>query len=285
MKTRLIFAAVLALSTVWATGSRAAPEQAGAPIVAAERAFAAFAAEHGWITAFKNYAAPNGVIIANGKITNAHDYFDAQQSSGSKSLKWWPAVALIARSGDLGFTTGPYSIDDSGRIQGQYFTVWKLQPDGRWLWLFDGGSGTEEPVAIPRDGPVAEFEASAHRRSSERAALAAVARLEARHALAGSLAGLVARNARILRPGRPPATRDAAPREMVFPTPSISYLPAERAFASRSGDLVFTLGPARWPQESGTALSGHYARIWQITSSGWRIVFDELLPRPAASGS
>lgn len=271
-----------ALATLFlGAGYAVAKAPAGAAhVVAAEREFAAHAAEHGWIAAFRTYAAPDGVVIADGRIRNARAVFNARADTGSRALKWWPATALIARSGDLGFTTGPYTVDDSGTVQGQYFTVWQRQPDGRWLWIFDGGTGAAEPVSIPREGAVKEFPHSAIRRASPQVALARIAALEAAHSSAGSLVPLLAAQARVLRPGRPPAKDAAARQDMVFPNAAMAYGSAELNIASRAGDLVFTIGRARWNLASGGAGAGHYARVWQYRREGWRIVFDELLPAP-----
>ncbi len=279
-RRQMLRTAAPAIALVVAGAALAKAPQGAAPVVAAEREFAAYAAEHGWVSAFRVYSASDGVVIPDGQIRNARAVFNARKETGSRALKWWPATALIARSGDLGFTTGPYTVDDSGRIQGQYFTVWQRQPDGRWLWIFDGGTGTEEPVAIPRSGTVLEFPAPAARRSTSAAALARVAALEAAHTSAKSLVPFLAAKARILRPERPPATGGAARQDMTLPTADIVYGRAERSVASDAGDLVFTLGAAHWPQPSGTTDTGHYARIWQDTPKGWRIVFDELLPVP-----
>ena len=66
----------------------------------------------------------------------AHAVFAAPRPKGPP-LVWWPLWAGISRSGDLGFTTGPYTSD--GKPGGYYFTVWATQPDGSWKWLYDGG--------------------------------------------------------------------------------------------------------------------------------------------------
>lgn len=274
--------AFAALASV-GTGGLAKSPQHAAPIVAAEREFAAYAAKNGWIAAFRVYSAPDGVVIANGQIRNARAFFNARPEPGSKSLKWWPAVALISRSGDLGFTTGPYTVDEAGRIQGQYFTVWKLQEDGRWRWIFDGGTGTEEPIPISQEGAVAEFMSSPNRRSTAKAAITKIREIEETNNSASLLTPYVARNARILRPDHPPAIGTAAQSEMILPSPAIAYERATQSFASNAGDIVFTLGLARWETPSGSPVKGHFARVWQVTNKGWRIIFDELLPPPPAN--
>lgn len=279
-RRHIVRTAALAMAVVSAGNGLAKAPQKATPIVAAEREFAAYAAEHGWVAAFRVYAATDGVVIPDGQIRNARAVFNARADTGSRALKWWPAAALIARSGDLGFTTGPYTVGDGGKIQGQYFTVWQRQPDGRWLWMFDGGTGTEEPVVIPREGAVPEFQASASRSMPPAAAIAQVTSLETAHASSGSLAPFLATQARVLRPERPPATGMGARQDMTFPSATIAYDRAERSLASGAGDIVFMIGAAHWAQPSGEAGTGHYARVWQDTPKGWRIVFDELLPAP-----
>lgn len=58
-------------------------------------------------------------------------------------LAWQPNKVGIARSGDLGYTSGTYiwSFKDGlGKPvsdKGKYLTVWKKQADGSWKVLFD----------------------------------------------------------------------------------------------------------------------------------------------------
>ncbi len=53
--------------------------------------------------------------------------------------------------------------------------------------------------------------------------------------------------------------------------------------SSSSGDLVFTLGEAR-DQFEGKERLRYYARVWQLRPEGWRLVFDELVPRRVPQG-
>ena len=58
-------------------------------------------------------------------------------------LVWQPEKVGVARSGDLGYTSGTYVWtfkDASGKPvsdKGKYLTVWKKQADGSWKVLFD----------------------------------------------------------------------------------------------------------------------------------------------------
>ena len=66
---------------------------------------------------------------------------------------------------------------------------------------------------------------------------------------------------------------------------AMASMPADIAYTQRriesseAGDLVFTLGEARWTQD-GQQREGQYARIWQHRTEGWRIVYHQLLVPP-----
>jgi len=106
-----------------------------APVVAAERAFAADGLELGIQGSFLKHSAPEGIVL-NPEPVLARAVYGTPAPKGAP-LVWWPLWAGIARSGDLGFTTGPYTFD--GKPRAYYFTVWARQPDGGWKWLMDAG--------------------------------------------------------------------------------------------------------------------------------------------------
>ena len=123
---------------VWrgvAAGLAAAALAASAPatspvdeIIAAERAFAVDGLAHGIRDSFPRHAAPDGIMFAPGPV-NARTFFAGRPpETRNPNLDWWPVFAGAARSGDLGFTTGPAS--QNGRAFGFYFTMWRRQPDG-----------------------------------------------------------------------------------------------------------------------------------------------------------
>lgn len=61
-------------------------------------------------------------------------------------ITWTPEKAVIASSGDLGYTTGTneMSVPDSAgkvtRMTGRYITVWRREADGRWRCTEDYSS-------------------------------------------------------------------------------------------------------------------------------------------------
>lgn len=67
-------------------------------------------------------------------------------------LRWAPEHAEVSADGSLGFTIGASRtirvVDGQERVleRGRYLTVWRRQPDGRWLVAADVGNSREEPA-------------------------------------------------------------------------------------------------------------------------------------------
>ncbi len=130
-----------------------------ASLVEAERAFARTSVEQGMRHAFLEFLADEAVIFRP-TPTNGKQWF-APRPETSGTLAWQPVVADVADTGDLGYTTGPYSFSDSAGTpvaHGHYITVWRLQPDSTWHVEIDAGINHPKPetpapdrVASPHD--------------------------------------------------------------------------------------------------------------------------------------
>jgi ketosteroid isomerase-like protein len=129
-----------------------APAEATDKVRAADSSFSDLAYRMGTGFAFSNSAANNGVIFGNPQLVVGPDairaFFAAQGTSSS--LTWHPVYAAVAGSRDLGFTIGEYIATGRGpsgaAVQrfGKYLTVWKLQRDGTWKFVVDGGNPTPQ---------------------------------------------------------------------------------------------------------------------------------------------
>lgn len=253
-----------------------------APVVAAERAFAADGLALGVQASFLKHSAPDGIVLGPEPIL-AKAAFGEPRPKG-RPLVWWPLWAAIARSGDLGFTTGPYTSD--GKPGGYYFTVWAKQPDGSWKWLFDGGPPSDQTGAAPKDSPVAYARPSARKAGSPGRAMAQVTEAErtlhaaARTDVKAAFLAAVADDGRIVgSKARPPTNRAEIEAELSTRATSIAFAPLGGS-ASNAGDLAWTYGVAQWNARDGSAQRGHYVRVWRNDKAGWRLLFDELLPAP-----
>ncbi|MFN3584787.1 DUF4440 domain-containing protein [Phenylobacterium sp.] len=271
----------LALALAFLAAPAAAEEITPAPVVAAERAFAADGLELGVRDSFLKHSAPEGIVLAP-EPRLAKAVYEKPQPKGPP-LVWWPLWAGISRSGDLGFTTGPYTFD--GQPRAWYFTVWAKQPDGSWKWLFDGGPPSTIEGAAPKDSPVTYARLAAREAGSPAKAMSEVTAAEAAlHAAArtdvkAAFLAVVADDGRITgSKAAPPTTRAALEAELATRPASIAYAPLGGS-ASAAGDLAWTYGAAKWTVGEAEK-RGHYVRIWRNDKAGWRLLFDELLEAP-----
>ena len=278
---RSYFRASLAWVCLTASSALAAPIDP-APVVAAERAFAADGLELGVQASFLKNSAPEGIVFGPEPVL-AKAVFGEPRPKG-RALVWWPLWAGIARSGDLGFTTGPFTSD--GKPGGYYFTVWAKQPDGSWKWLFDGGPPSDQADAAPQGSEVAYAGLSAKQAGSPAKAMDQVMKAEiALHAAAktdvkAAFLAAVAEDGRIVgSKAKPPVTRADLEAELATRPTSVAFS-ALGGQASSAGDLAWTYGVAKWTKD-GAEQRGHYVRIWRNDRPGWRLLFDELLPAPA----
>lgn len=257
----------------------AAPAADPSVVVAAEWAFAADGAVMGVRDSFLKHSAPEAIVF-NPEPQLAHAVYGAAQPGGPKFV-WWPLWAGVSKSGDLGFTTGPYTVD--GQPRAWYFTVWARQADGSWKWLYDGGPPSDVAGAAPKDSPVAYARPAARAAGSPATAMTEVSKAETALALAArtdaraAFLAVVADDGRIVgSKARPPATRAELEAELATRPAAIRFSPLGGQ-ASTAGDLAWTYGAAQWT-EDGQDRRGHYVRIWRNDAKGWRLLFDELLP-------
>jgi len=76
-------------------------------------------------------------------------------TAGGPRLRWAPARAFVASSGDLAVTTGKWVLETEGkdgkpgRAEGEYVTVWRRAREGQWRVLLDASL---EPAAKLGEG-------------------------------------------------------------------------------------------------------------------------------------
>jgi ketosteroid isomerase-like protein len=107
-----------------------------------ERAFARTMAQRDH-AAFTRFLADEAIFFSGtealrGKAAVAAawaPFFDGPDAPFS----WEPDQVEVLDSGTLALSTGPVS-DPAGRITARFQSVWRRDPDGRWLVVFDRGS-------------------------------------------------------------------------------------------------------------------------------------------------
>jgi ketosteroid isomerase-like protein len=134
---KIFLAIVSAFISLAASGQRSVDG-----LIQAENAFAAYAVAHGTKDAFLKFVDSSGVVFNEGKPVNAIDFWN-KRADDPGVLNWHPQNAAISSSGDLGFTTGPWTFQktprDSVVARGIYTTVWHINKTGEWKFLVDLG--------------------------------------------------------------------------------------------------------------------------------------------------
>jgi ketosteroid isomerase-like protein len=111
-----------------------------------DREFSNMSREKGMRSAFIEYLDSNGVLLRPNRLpiagADAVDYL-IQQNDTDYTLTWEPRNGYIAKSGELGYTYGIYSLRPSKKdtvIYGTYVSIWKKDKDGNWKYVLDSGN-------------------------------------------------------------------------------------------------------------------------------------------------
>jgi ketosteroid isomerase-like protein len=109
----------------------------------ADNEFSNACATRGMKTAYLDFIDSNGVLLRPNVYpvvgADAIDYIIAQDDS-KYTMSWKATDAIVAKSGELGYTYGVYSVNIKNTdttFKGTYVTIWQLQPDGKWKFVLD----------------------------------------------------------------------------------------------------------------------------------------------------
>ena len=130
-------------------------EQWKSELIKTEEDFYNATQERGWGQAFIDFADDNSTllrqdaypVIGKDAIVNLYK----GKESNALNLKWSPLKAVVSKDGSLGYTYGNwiYTVKNKEgkeeNIYGNYVTIWKKQPDGKWKFVLDGGNTTPAP--------------------------------------------------------------------------------------------------------------------------------------------
>lgn len=260
------------------------------PIIAAERAFAADFPAMGLAGSFQKWGRADAILIGVGRAQTLEKLFEGAplvRQPGEPLIEWWPTFAGVARSGDMGFTTGPAARNQEG--YGHYFTVWMRQADGQWRWVYDGGSnaspaGQPGPDSQPRLLPVATLGSDAPETAMTevREAEAGLAVAAAVDQKAAHLSVLAPDGRLYVAPLSPAESPDAFATALDGWPARFEFGATEGGGASGAGDMAWTYGPAAWISKEGQSRTGHYMRLWQKRPGGWKLIMAQLIPAPIA---
>jgi ketosteroid isomerase-like protein len=204
-------------------------------------------------------------------------------------LLWEPRFGDIATSGEIGWLTGPstfidHEAPDKKPHYGNYLSVWRKQPDGRWRVFIDIGIPTPAEVSF---GPGFTRMPSVGRYAGKEGKDAATQSLrDADRQLNGAIAGSGAAKAygdrlasasRLHRGGVLPLVGAKAIVEWLDAHASGLATAAGGGEAAASGDFGYTYGT--YTIAGATPQSGAYVRVWTRDAAGkWLVAADVAEP-------
>ena len=269
-------------------------------IVAAERAFSKLAGEKGTRAAFLANMTDDAVVFGPGEPSNGKKVW-TERPDRPGLLSWEPVFADVARSGEMGWTTGPWEFrpkgpEDKPVAFGEFMTVWVKQPDATWKWVLDIGvshpprEGLPPSLEFPRDFrqnmdgdklDVNVEKVKGELLKVEREFSAASAR-----DTQAAFLSYAADDIRLLREGILPALGKSSVEKALAASPGTLTWRPVRTGAARSGELGYTLGlyelrRAAEGDKPAELERGSYVRVWKKRSDGrWKVVLDVLNAAP-----
>ncbi len=242
-------------------------------LAAAENAFASEALRAGTRTAFLHVLAEDSVVFESGP-QKGRKVWEARKDEDDE-LRWQPVLAVVSASGDLGYTTGPWSYkkdpdDEIPSAYGEFLSVWRRESSG-WKLVVD--LGIKHP---PPNRPIASLQTIDLKTPNDSKLAASKDELfkcdrEYAAAPAKNLAKCAASEVRVYRNGKFPAIGHTAGAALISEPSLTSKDP--RGSVSRAGDFGYVWG------ETEDA-SGYFLRIWhQRTKGHWELLLDLLHTR------
>ncbi|MDZ7289512.1 MAG: nuclear transport factor 2 family protein [candidate division KSB1 bacterium] len=263
-------------------------------LIESERQFARASVEKGIRASFLEFFADAGIVFQPHPVKYKEAVKDrpAPASPLALTLNWEPIYADVAAAGDLGYTTGPYTVTDNSSENGPqrhgfFFSIWKKQPDDNWKVVLDFGIQTNEPYTGSREIQLPhsikrKANVSKVNMDSERFALLEVDRVFLKTAQAqGVLKAFLqylSEDARIYRNGMPPISGKVAIRAFLSKTSFTQTWEPEEGEVSQSGDLGYTYGSYERRETTAQNLAvtkGYYARMWKKDRHNkWKVVLE-----------
>lgn len=252
--------------------AQTAPTPLGTPeaVAAAERAFAARAADGGTRRAFLAFLTEDATVFTP-EARNGPAAQRAQPEDGSR-LAWEPEQVELAASGDFALSTGPWAWTPAGASQpaahGHFLSLWVLR-EGRWRVLLD--VGTPHPPQAARPLVARRLGAPADPGAGE-ALQAAWRDHDAQAAVdpAAAFRTWGAGDLRLYRPGRPLRAGEFLEGGL----PGLTWT-GQGAQVAGSADLAF-----RWGLRGSGEARASAVQVWRREAGGWRLAMDVALPLP-----
>jgi ketosteroid isomerase-like protein len=274
-----------------------------------ERDFAKRAMVVGWKEAFLEFFSDSAVGYDGESVGPAKEQIRANPDPPKDhQLLWEPRYGDVARSGELGYLTGPSRNILPSRNNGQprhgvYASIWKRERDGSFRVVIDVGINTPRAATFAEGftrAPAANrFTGDLSDRTPPLGTADSVLNSDLRTGAVRAYRGRLAPGVRFHRPLTMPVVGEAAVLRFLANQPRFDQADSRFAESAQAGDLGYTWGtwsrrlpPARGRSGSGASPrgrdsargaspermeSGFYTRVWTRDRSGqWKVVLDVL---------
>ena len=262
-------------------------DKAIAEFAQAERDFAKMSVAEGTRVAFFANFTEDGISFGP-QPTKMRDLFGPAPPAGTPrktKLDWYPIWTDASRASDVAFSTGPsvtYDFASGKAIRwGNFASVWRKQPNGKWKVVVDIGSQNSEPPPNAennwRAAPASRYKAKNVDVTAEADKLK---EFERSFTQAGILSGyekVLTGESRLHRQGIFPVIGAGAILGHLKKSgnESVSFEPQFAAVAG-SGELAYTYGT--YTIQPGDK-KGYYAHFWKREKNGdWKLVIDVTNP-------
>lgn len=255
-------------------------QQAVDALIASERAFATMAGERGIRASFLAQFAADGLVFEPAPV-RVHETWTARPAPADPlalKLEWAPAAAAVAASGEMGFTTGPFTLTDRTGTRppqpqhGIYTSVWRKNALGVWQVVLDAGVLTNAAIEAAALMPGPKLHATASKPNFPQMLSPAEIERSVRNASPEAFASWLATDTRWYRSGNAPILlRESVATAFRANWRAVS-LSHTAGGGSATGDFAYTYGTLVI-EGIGTARSaGHYVNLWSRDDYGvWKI--------------
>jgi ketosteroid isomerase-like protein len=254
-------------------------EEAVGSLIGAEKAYAKLAGEKGFREASMSVFADDAVIFAPTAVNGKKFWREAKNDP---VITWRPSFAAISRSGELGYTTGPWESGKSRNMQkpdafGHFVTVWHKNKDGVWKVALDVGVDEPQPQAAETEIGTNVPKAAITYSEPAGADLEKVQRSFA-ESLKDDETDAIIDNAsddiRVYRTGQLAAVGKKAAEKMFAEEDAKTTRAPSGTGISNPVDLAYEYGEYTKDRDKITE-HGIYVCIWRLESDGaWKIALD-----------
>lgn len=264
-------------------------------MVETERAFSRMSEEKGIRESFTEFIAEDGILFRPSAVLGKKWMREnpLPPSTTRPLLIWQPILAGISRAGDLGYTTGPWQFktdikDSKFSGFGNFMTVWKKQPDGKWRFVVDLGISNPDPKSQPEllsvrpsSGHFNRTDAIAGREdllNTERS----FSQVSLDRGAVEAFLRYAAVDVRVLRNQHQPFIgRRSALKAMPALATEFRWTP-QAGDVSTSGDLGYTYGLYYLRDKATNTLkeTGNYMRVWRKINGAWKLILEVTDPHP-----